>query len=279
MRLVNLQKRGNNKTKIRKFQLGVLSILLIAGLLVFAPSTLAAKEKVDCSITIIKGVHTGENKAQATGCEDVYGYVTPNGNFTLYGLETLAVKDGDIVEISTPAKNYILTVHTKNGPDPIKKWAYENGHWAYYVDGVKQIGWIHDGTAWYYLDGNGVMKTGWFKDFTGTWYYLTNSGAMKTGWVHDGHAWYYLANSGAMKTGWVHDGYAWYYLTNSGAMKTGWVHDGHAWYYLTNSGAMATGWIQDGNHRYYLNGSGAMVTGWQNINGEMYYFYSNGQLA
>ena len=88
-----------------------------------------------------------------------------------------------------------------------------------------QTGWVQAG-AWYYLDANGIMQTGWLND-RGTWYYLNASGAMQTGWLNDNGTWYYLNASGAMQTGWLNDNGTWYYLNASGAMLSNTTVDGY----------------------------------------------------
>lgn len=56
---------------------------------------------------------------------------------------------------------------------------------------------------WYYFDGSGYMKTGWFRD-QGNWYYLTTAadggteGAMTIGWKKLSGHWYYFNGSGVM---------------------------------------------------------------------------------
>ena len=57
-------------------------------------------------------------------------------------------------------------------------------------------GWLPLGDNWYYLDSNGAMITGWFKDYnTGKWYYFDASGKMlKNTWVGK----YKLGPSGAL---------------------------------------------------------------------------------
>lgn len=119
-------------------------------------------------------------------------------------------------------------------------------------------GWLQEGNTWYYLDGNGIMKTGW-QQVSGKWYYLSSNGAMKTGWLQDGRTWYYLDGSGVMKTGWQQISGKWYYLSSNGAMKTGWLQEGSTWYYLNSDGTMKTGWLQEGNKWYYLNANGSMA--------------------
>ncbi len=80
-----------------------------------------------------------------------------------------------------------------------------DGTWSYNKAGVKATGWVQDG-AWYYLNANGIMQTGW-QNVGGTWYYLNASGAMQTGWINDNGTWYYCNASGAMLANTVVDGY------------------------------------------------------------------------
>ncbi|MGG1678244.1 SpoIID/LytB domain-containing protein [Neobacillus sp. NRS-1170] len=124
------------------------------------------------------------------------------------------------------------------------------------VDRTKRtIGWVKAGTAWYYLDSTGKVKTGWI--YSGSkWYYLDQNGVMKTGWVKVGTTWYYLDSSGAMKTGWLKLGSTWYYLDSSGAMKTGWVQAGGKWYYFYSNGSMAYSTVIGG---YRLGADGARI--------------------
>ena len=60
---------------------------------------------------------------------------------------------------------------------------------------------------WFLLDPNtGAMLTGWqysTKDGKAGWYYLDADGVMKTGWLYDGGEWYLLGDDGKMVTGWV----------------------------------------------------------------------------
>ncbi|MEC1970592.1 NlpC/P60 family protein, partial [Bacillus cereus] len=96
------------------------------------------------------------------------------------------------------------------------------------------------------------------------WYYLDAEGVMKTGWYQDGEKWFYLDPSaeGAKKVGWAEVNGKWYYLdpTTDGSMKTGWVQVNGQWYYL------------DGNK------GGMMVTGQVDIDGKTYVFADDGQL-
>ena len=100
-----------------------------------------------------------------------------------------------------------------------------DGTWSYYNNGAKATGWVQAG-AWYYLNANGIMQTGWVND-NGTWYYCNASGAMQTGWLLDGSTWYYLQANGAMKTGWLNDNGTWYYLNANGSMAANTTVDGY----------------------------------------------------
>ncbi len=56
-----------------------------------------------------------------------------------------------------------------------------------------------DGGKWYYLDGEGIMKTGWIK-VGGGWFH-SSSGVMSTGWLKSGAPVLAGPATGAMATG------------------------------------------------------------------------------
>lgn len=118
---------------------------------------------------------------------------------------------------------------------------------------------------WYYFDGSGYMKTGWFRD-QGNWYYLTTSadggteGAMTIGWKKLSGHWYYFNGSGVMQTDWVTIGENRYYFSPSesgtsspsgGHMYHGMRMVGTKYYYFgfpgqQDSGAMiVNNWVKD----------------------------------
>ena len=186
-------------------------------------------------------------------------------------------------------------------------WVPQNGKYYYYKDNVKQTGWIQVDGKYYYLDpSTGERKSGWIWDNgTTAWYYLNADGVMQTGWVWSVDAWYYLNPDGKMHKGWLDEGGNRYYLNSSGKMltgqqtidgqtytfnssgvltsssgssnKNGWSFENGQWYYYQN-GIKQTGWHWVGNAWYYMNGSGVMQTGWQWLDGAWYYLNSSGAM-
>ena len=203
---------------------------------------------------------------------------------------------------------------------PANTWRTINGNTYYYSNYQKQKNaWVQDGADWYYMDGEGLISTGWltlsgksyylddstgrmvtgWKLDDGKWYYFGGSGAMDIGWVSDGGVWYYTGSDGVMRTGWLEEngrryylndsgamavGWtkpdgSWYYMDSSGAMQTGWINDGGVWYYTGSDGVMRTGWLEEGGSHYYLRGDGSMATGWREMDGAWYYFDGSGRMA
>lgn len=157
-------------------------------------------------------------------------------------------------------------------------WTKVKGAWYYMEDtGIMQNGWTKVGKTWYYMNNSGAMQTGWNK-ISNNWYYMNNSGAMQTGWTKVSNSWYYMNNSGVMQTGWLKLGGNWFYMNNSGQMQTGWTKVASNWYYMNNSGHMQTGWLKLGNTWYYLNNNGSMQTKSAKINGKWYNFNSSGKM-
>ncbi len=120
----------------------------------------------------------------------------------------------------------------------------------------QQLGWVQDGSKWYYYDKtDGSMKTGWTKIGKKWYFFDKNDGSMQTGWLQSGKKWYYFdPKDGSMKTGWVKSGKNWYYMDKKdGFMKTNaWVQDGK-WYYFKSDGTMAKSeWCKG----YWLNKDG-----------------------
>jgi glucan-binding YG repeat protein len=153
-------------------------------------------------------------------------------------------------------------------------YVFDDNGWMYAGGWAPVHGW--NGTAWYYVDGAGVVQTGWLS-LTEGWFYLDPSrgGAMRTGWMQNSDGrYYYFFSSGVMATGWQYlgndSGSAWYYFDYSGLSCSGWMWDGSYWYYLsTSDDHLVSGLAQVGGSWYLFcdeyGGSvpfGAMRTGW-----------------
>ena len=138
--------------------------------------------------------------------------------------------------------------------------------------------WIHDGTGWFFMDGDGLAASGWLTQDGVTYYLNPDTRRMTEGWLAFPEGWRYFSANGAMQSGWIQDGDTWYYLNKDALMQTGWLQDGDNWYYLKESGAMMQGWRQINGVWYYFNGSGVMLTGRQQIGESWYYFDGNGTM-
>lgn len=189
----------------------------------------------------------------------------------------------------------------------VKGWLNDGGTW-YYLE--ENDGWMYSEGSWYvgetlYLfekSGAWVGTAGWYEleynsDYS-EWFYLNGAGVIQTGWQLIGGEWYYLEEgSGWMYEGgwytidekewlfdengvWRHaqgwnkaDG-AWFYLDANGERQTGWLLDGGKWYYLEPSenaeyghGQMYDGgriYVAEDDAYYYFQYDGAMVAGWYN---------------
>ena len=173
---------------------------------------------------------------------------------------------------TTPTKNEskYITNKSENGT-----WINQGGSWWYQHNdgGYSKDDWEYINGAWYKFDREGYMQSGgwqpWGYDSKGNraWYYLNSNGDMATGWKQDNGKWYYLDASGMMQTGWAWDGKAWYFMDNSGAMVTSqWISGKNGeQYYVTSTGAMATnGYVRsgDGTKYYWVNGQGVWEPQW-----------------
>ncbi len=153
--------------------------------------------------------------------------------------------DGDAYTTLAEGAKVTETDGINVNPD-INKDKFKNGYNAtekkFYKDGVAVVNqWASDDAGkWYFLDANGVAKTGWYRNASGTWYLLNANGAMLTGWKQYGGDWYYLNP-----------------VNTSGAMVTGWFKDTTGtWYYTDDSGKMLSNTTVDG---YKLGANGALV--------------------
>ncbi len=151
--------------------------------------------------------------------------------------------------------------------------------------------WVDDNQ--YYVDGQGLIVTGWKQFTTGRttyWAYFQDNGKIvQSDWKKVGDKSYYFNDEGHMLTGWVLDNG--YYLNSDGSMAVGWKKltppsedadggggpesssgDGQRWYYFLSNGKKYVpeggaefGERKIGNSRFAFNDKGEMVTGWVRI--------------
>lgn len=158
------------------------------------------------------------------------------------------------------------------------RWRLINGQWYYYVNYVKQTGWINDGKSWYYLNSDGTQYKGWLQQDDKYYYLLPETGEMLIGWKEIDDKWYYMKSDGHMASEWLQLDDKYYYMLN-GAMVTGWLRIGDDYYYLKGDGTMVTGWRKMDGAFYYFNTDGRLVRGWTNLDGKYYYLKSDGTMV
>jgi len=161
--------------------------------------------------------------------------------------------------------------------------APEGAKWKYYKDGhYVKSDWVFIGKdkAWYYLDSDEYMVTGW-KEIEKRWYYFISNvvngretaGHMALGWMQIKGLWYYLKkeeSAGYMVTGWREIGGKWYYFKTKAEASNGNDYG----YTITNT------WLEYKGKWYYLNLKGEMVTSklvyWK---GKNYFLKEDGSMA
>ncbi len=157
----------------------------------------------------------------------------------------------------------------------------QSGAW---VPGKKKlpVGWILDGSRWWYRHSDGsYTKSGW-EDIDGKRYYFDAEGWMVTGWRWVGGKCYFLDGSGAMaKDTWIGE----YYVDANGVWipdkkRAGqWILSGNRWWYRHGDGSYTkSGWEEINGKRYYFDAEGWMVTGWQWVDGKCYYLDDTGAM-
>ena len=157
---------------------------------------------------------------------------------------------------------------------------YYVGHDGLWIKNVKKIGWIQNGSTWYYYNSQGQMeRNAWVGD-----YWVGADGRMVTNsWVDNNN--YYVGSNGvwvrnAKKTGWIQSGSTWYHYNSQGQMeKNKWVGN----YWLGSDGRMATNsWVD--NNKYYVGADGFWVKdaqrpGWAQKSGSWYHYDNKGNLT
>lgn len=128
-----------------------------------------------------------------------------------------------------------------------------NGAWEYYsASGNRETDvWRKGGDGlWRYVDGGGYMAVNEWIDDT---YYVDGNGIMVSG------TWKQMESASS-----YHNGTVWYYFNNDGKrVEETWKKINNKWYYFDEDGVMLTGWLLD--DMYYTDANGAMVTGWQRL--------------
>ncbi len=195
-----------------------------------------------------------------------YPYMTKEGD---YQFRVRAVPKNDTVneyadgsEWTYSDEMYVADDEVSDGTGQGQEVNVDNSGATSAPTGVSQVGWIKNGTKWFFRYPDGT--------------YLRDS------WAKIGETnpkWYLFGKTGEMLTGWQKVNNTWYYMNPDGAMLTGWLLDNNIWYYLNPDGSMQTGWLMENGKTYYLNASGAMVTGWQEVGGLYYFFYADGHKA
>ena len=190
-------------------------------------------------------------------------------------LETVEPAD-EVITVEEETIIFEEAAAGKNG------WVHDDyGNWYYYIDDVKQYGWLTVGGKTYYLDDyDGHMVVG-SRVIDSKYYIFGSNGAMLTGWVNYLYEWYYCTANGA-ETGWNKHGKNWYFFADA----TNWDGPYMYWgtiqsigdysYAFDGNGVMLTGWCQpylyeDDEDWYYCDSSGHLQTGWQKIGGKWYY--------
>lgn len=194
----------------------------------------------------------------------VYGEVTIDNEEYYFGTSTDgSMKTGLVKVISESSSgpgsknNECYYLYRDNGMRVQEGWGRYNGVW-YYVNEVGEIV-VNDLLM---LDSYDRMVTD--IDYAATVYYMDANGVMKTGWVE-------LGASQEVRPG-VVQGKANYFFNSNGTMATGWKKDGNKWYYLATEtdssykrGQMySSGIAEIDNNTYFFNTNGEMaISAWK----------------
>ena len=87
-------------------------------------------------------------------------------------------------EVATVLRRFVEIVID---PQTAQGWMQNHsGSWQYLKNGKPVTGWLQDDKKWYWLDSNGWMFAGGFKQIDGKWYYFYADGSMSVNTVIDG---------------------------------------------------------------------------------------------
>lgn len=126
---------------------------------------------------------------------------------------------------------------------------------------------------------NTTTQVGWIQDGSRWWYRYPDGSFQKDSWLQVNNIWYLFDKDGWMLTSWQESNGNWYYLDGSGALQTGWIQATNGWYFLNPGpdgvlGAMYKNqWLDHNGKRYRLGESGVMCERWNQVDGNWYYFY------
>lgn len=189
---------------------------------------------------------------------DFYPYMTKEGSYSFKVRSVPKSSDQNYAKSSDWVESDEIYIAKEDVSDGSGKVDYNNPGSAS-NNSTNQVGWIQDGSRW------------WFRYPDGTF--------QKDSWMHLNNIWYLFDKDGWMLTSWQQKNGRWYYLDPSGAMKTGWIKAADGWYYLNPGpdgveGAMLENqWLDYNNKKYYLGEGGRMYEGWKQVGGSWYYFY------
>ncbi len=145
-----------------------------------------------------------------------------------------------------------------NGKLVKSKWIGKD----YYVDsnGIRKTGWLYKSKKWYYFTKNGkLLRSKWLKA-SGKMYYAGKDGVIYTsGRYKIGDYYYAFSSRGVRLTGRrTYSGKTYFFGTKTGRMLTKqWVATNKKYYYYGEDGVMVKSqWVG----LYYVNSSGARVT-------------------
>ena len=190
--------------------------------------------------------------------------------------------------------------------------------YRYYIDGeLKVLSWRYNTEtgAYYYLDAEGIMTTGWGEGYA-EGYYFDSNGVIVTGWHYlmaapseipystvrmttnmveasspteeaEYSGWYFFKSDGTMAVGWEKIDRNWFYFADSdmpnfckGQMVRGKVSlEGNQYYFDEEDGKMHTGFVEYGGDMYYYSSVGMMKkNAWIKVGGNKYYADVDGKL-
>lgn len=171
------------------------------------------------------------------------GIFMSNRWFDLDGQKVCVNKDGD-----RQGPGWVYTVGTRADGTEYKNWYYINEDMTRVEDGFHTV----EGQVRYF-DKNGLnYRERTYKDEEGNLYYLDENGVLKTG------GWFSVdvTNSTTGKTT-----TRWYYADAEGKLLKGGLKelDGKTYYFSDNGIALRNGFFKDGNRRRYFGDDCAMV--------------------